>query len=127
MTTTQLNRKSVTELVRENLHVKEAWRPTERDCNIIQMILDDKKPTDEDEIEETLNEFIRIDSKTDRLLINGYMVSDGDAYFANEADAVEYLNANGFECTTFNEAYEASERGELDDTFMTDWYEPKYS
>lgn len=127
MTTTQFTTKSVTTLIRENLHVSDDWQATDADVAIVQMVFDDKKPCDEEVIEETLNEFVRIDTKTTRLLINGYMLFDGDAYFANEADAVEYLNANGFACATFNEAYEASERGELDDTYMTDWYEPKYS
>ena len=69
--------------------------------------------------EDVVSELFRVDTKTKRLMQSGFIIFDGEAYFAEEADAVEYLNANGFECTHFA----VSEDGELDETYFTDWCE----
>ena len=122
---------AVTDLIRANVNNGESlpvdWAMNEDDLKIIDMIFDDKQPANTDDEAEVLQEFVRLDSKTHRVMIAGMMIFGGEAYFVDTDDAVEYLNANGVECDTFGEAYELSEAGEIDETFYTEWYEPSYS
>lgn len=126
-----LDKIAIEALVRNSVNNSEElpdnWEMNEEDVKLVGVIFSEKAPKTDAEKEELLSDFVRIDSKTHRLMIAGMMIFGGAAYFVDVEDAVEYLNANGVECKDFCEAYELSERGEIEDTFYTEWYEPSYS
>lgn len=107
--------------------IPDDWKMNDSDVTLLESIFTQKKPANDSDKAQLISDFTRIDSKTHRLMIAGFMIYDGVAYFADEADAVAFLNANGTKCDSFDEAYNLSEEGVIDDTFYTDWYEPFYS
>lgn len=64
--------------------------------------------------EKIIEACFRVDSKTSRLICQGYIVFDGKVIFESSDDALEYLNANGFNCTDFIEAHNAGEEGVIE-------------
>lgn len=101
-----------------------AWAMHDDDLSIVTNVLRARRATTSEKAENAIGEFMRIDSKTKRVITEGFLIWGGVAYFKEEVDAVEYLNTNGFACTAFNEAYEAAEAGEMDECFHTDWFDP---
>lgn len=53
----------------------------------------------------------KVDSKTNRLISYGFVIFDSEAIFELKADALEYLNKNGFDCTEFMQAFLAGQDG----------------
>ena len=72
--------------------------------------------------DEVVDECYRIDTNSKRPMTAGFLIWGGVAYFVDEAEAVTYLNDNGFACSAFSEAYEASEAGEMDECYYTEWH-----
>lgn len=128
---TTLNKSAIEEMTRNVVNnageLPDDWSMTDEDMKLVELIFGEKKPKTDEEKEEMLSDYIRIDSKTHRFMIAGFMVFGGSAYFIEVEDAVEYLNAEGVECEDFDTAYELSEKGEIDETFYTEWYEASYS
>lgn len=56
----------------------------------------------------------RVDTKTRRLISQGFVVFDNKAVFLSESDALDYLRANGFDCKNFNVAHNAGEAGTIE-------------
>ena len=109
----------------KNIHgeCNESWTIEDSEVALVADILNARQAYSFDDAEDVIIAHFRIDHNTRRILIKGYCVWDGAAYFAEEADAVAYLNKNGFACTSFSEAFEAAEKGEMTDCYKTDWYE----
>ena len=61
---------------------------------------------------------IRICSHCNKIMICGYIISGGDAYYCSDDCLNEHMTKKEFE--------EAYGNGDTD-TYYTDWYEPKYS
>ena len=122
--------KSLYEAAFKNTHdgCDESWTLEDSEVDLISEIMEARAvdATDSEALGDAVSEYLRVDTKTKRILIKGHVVWDGEAYFAEEADAVAYLNENGFACTSFNEAFEAAENGEMSDCYETDWYEHGY-
>lgn len=55
----------------------------------------------------------KVDTATNRLISEGYVVFNREAIFERKEDAIRYLNQNGFKCTHFIEAFQAWQRGEI--------------
>ena len=68
---------------------------------------------------DVMGEFFRLDTKTKRLIQDGFVVNCGEAYFYEEADAVEYLNKSGLDCTSFA----VTEDGYFHEDLFTYWCE----
>ena len=119
--------KALLEDMFKNVHGSDCddkWVLHDEDLTAVTNILTARRATTAEKAEDAIGEFFRIDSKTKRVITEGFFIWGGEAYFKEEADAVEYLNANGFECTTFEEAYNAAEAGKMDECFHTDWFDP---
>ena len=64
----------------------------------------------------------RVDHKTHRLIQEGFMCLEDSALFADENDAVAYINeVTGENFKDFSDAAEAAEMGEIGDCYETDW------
>ena len=122
-TTTKTTKEEVKAVFHKVFQLQDDWMPTDDDMALVHKIFDAEGATTTQDRIKVVDEFMRIDSKTLRTIIEGFLIFGCTAYFAKEKDAVEYLNANGVECTDFNSAYEMSERGEIDDTYFTEWYD----
>ena len=107
--------------------LEDDWMPTDEDMVLLQKVFDAKGAVGWHEQTNVVDNFFRVDSKTFRPMTEGHIIFDGVAHFIKEEDAVEYLNANGVTCESFTEAYEMAQRGEIDDTYFTEWYEHGYS
>lgn len=59
--------------------------------------------TDDDAIKNFVQEVFRYDSKTHRIMSEGYEIGNAREFFINEEDAVEWLNNHRIPCTTFDE------------------------
>lgn len=69
--------------------------------------------------EQFIEEHVRIDSKTGQVITEGYVINDGDRYFENRADAIEYLITEEFYTGTDNDiAEEAFSDGTM---YWTEW------
>lgn len=68
-------------------------------------------------IEEFLDEFFRVDSKTGKYISSGYVINDGEAYFAEEEDAQEYIQKHFGDNATLDELYESG------NIYWTEWLE----
>ena len=107
----------------------ESWSLEDTEVDLVAKVMNAREVdanASETALEDAIGEYFRIDTKTKRILIKGHVVWEGEAYFADEADAVAYLNENGFACTSFHEAFEAAENGDMADCYETDWYEHGY-
>lgn len=115
-------------LVRDNVSngsdLPSDWVANEADLEIINMIFHDKKPANKDDEAKTLEEFVRLDSKTHRIITSGLVIFCGEAYFDDMDNAVEYLNAKSGDCTPLNEADRLAEEQSIYEDFYTVWYEP---
>lgn len=87
------------------------YEPNEADIKMVSHIM----VTENKSLEETVDEYIRLDSKTNRLMHKGWLVFD-TYYFANDEDALAFLKDNGI--NSFDEI-------SCDDeyTYYTDWWE----
>ena len=120
-------KESIKAIFHDIFYLADDWMPTDEDMALLQKVFDAKDATTTHAQINVVDEYFRVDSKTYRVMTEGYIVFDGTAYFIKEDDAVEYLNANGVKCDTFTEAYEMAQRGEIDDCYFTEWYEHGYS
>lgn len=68
-------------------------------------------------MEEFLDEFFRVDSKTGKYISSGYVINDGEAYFAKEEDAQEYIQKHFGDNATLDELYESG------NIYWTEWLE----
>lgn len=68
-------------------------------------------------MEEFLDEFFRVDSKTGKCISSGYVINDGEAYFAKEEDAQEYIQKHFGDNATLDELYESG------NIYWTEWLE----
>ena len=68
-------------------------------------------------MEEFLDEFFRMDSKTGKYMSSGYVINDGEVYFAKEEDAKEYIQKHFGEDVTLDELYESG------NIYWTEWLE----
>lgn len=68
-------------------------------------------------MEEFLDEFFRVDSKTGKYISSGYVINDGEAYFAKEEDAKEYIQKHFGDNATLDELYESG------NIYWTEWLE----
>ena len=72
-------------------------------------------------LHDLMNEGYRLSYKSGRIMDEGYIINDGDAHAIDEAEAVEILNAMGFEGASYNEI-DANEGGKLDEQcYWTAW------
>lgn len=71
-----------------------------------------------------IKDYFKIDDKTKRVMTDGFLVWGGVACFIEEADALAYLNADGYACSSYEEAYDA---GYLDEREFDKWYKAGYS
>lgn len=72
--------------------------------------------------EKIISDRWRMDYKTHRMIREGYLCLEGDALFACEKDAVDFVSQRtGESYKDFNEVYEASERGDIGESYFTDW------
>ena len=71
-------------------------------------------------LEVVVDEF-KIDDNTFRILTEGYVLFNGAAHFESEDDAVEWLNANGCDCSDWSEARELSEAEKIDYCYWIEW------
>ncbi len=69
---------------------------------------------------EALDECTRIDSKTNRIITQGHVIADGARYYADEADALAEVQADGYK--DLDDAY-GEEGGDTNDcyAYWTDW------
>lgn len=103
-----------------------AWVLHEDDVSKVLEVMTARKAKTFADVLKAVSDYFRIDNKSKRIMTQGFLIWGGVAYFIEEADAVAYLNDNGFACTTFHEAYEASEAGQMDECYFTEWYEAGY-
>ena len=68
-------------------------------------------------MEDFLDEFFRIDSKTGKYISEGYIINDGEAYFYNEEDAEEYVKKHFGDEITLDDLYESG------NIYWTEWLE----
>lgn len=74
-------------------------------------------------LEVVVDEF-KIDDYTFRILTEGYVLFNGAAHFASEDDAVEWLNANGCDCSDWAEVLELSEAEKIEYCYWIEWSLP---
>lgn len=97
------------------------WQITNEEyTTVLEVFLNKGVAVEEDAIEKAVSKYFRVDSKSNRIMTEGFYVMNGKAYFINEEDALEYLNNNGFPCTKFSDAHNAGEWGEIGETYWND-------
>ena len=114
---------------------RKAETPIERAVRLVVEVYPNAHPTDDLEaelIEDTLSKYqgrgavmnddyskaiikqcFKVDTATNRLISEGYVIFNREAIFERKEDAIRYLNQNGFKCTNFIEAFKAWQRGEI--------------
>lgn len=107
LTREQLQEYADTVKIRNTEHIPDDWAITDEEADEIQWVLTSlgvNAYTSEEDICLIIGECFRLDTKTHRIMTAGYVADDDLAWFIEEEDAVEWLNANGVPCKTFEEA-----------------------
>lgn len=72
--------------------------------------------------EQPPRKWARVDSKTGKGMNEGYVVNDGDAYFENEADLIEYLrNQSDDKGEGLSDEFILNESFDADEYYYTEW------
>lgn len=119
--------------LRDTSTLPEDWVATADDINKLERVLTEvanrqRLLMGDSDIQNIVAECFRCDTKTHKLITEGFMIC-GKAYFADEADAVEWFNANGIDCATFDEGALAAEKQQwqqADWTYWNQWYSREY-
>lgn len=107
LTREQLQEYAETVKIRNTEHIPDDWAITDEEADEIQWVLTSlgvNAYTSEEDICLIIGECFRLDTKTHRIMTAGYLIDDDLAWFIEEQDAIEWLNANGVPCKTFEEA-----------------------
>ncbi len=109
---------NVQEIVIRELFADSNWTVTDEDLVLIK-----KYYKGGVKLKNLISDCFRLDSKTQRLIVEGWIIFDGDAYFFNEDDAVAYLNNLGFKGDNMQQIYAGSDGKYLDsdETYWTEW------
>lgn len=108
--------------ITDNFDVDARWKATDADVATLNAAFNALGGENEIEPDE-LAEHIRIDTKTQRIIHKGFILFDGESYFANEMDAVTAYNAKmGTDYTDFETIYQ-KHGGDSDknDCYFTTW------
>lgn len=83
------------------------WAITDEDSDDIIAVLTElgvNAHTSSEDIGRIIGECFRMDSKTHRVMTAGFVIGDDEAWFIEEQDAIDYLNANGVACDNIEQA-----------------------
>ena len=107
---TTLTKEALKSEIINNFNVNN-YEATDTDIKMVAHIM----AVEDKSLEETVYEYIRIDSKTNRLMHKGWIVFD-TYYFASDDDALDFLqdnDINSFDEISCDDEY----------TYYTDWWE----
>lgn len=133
MTTLNFDKALATQLIINHFGLSEEWKLTDSDIEILNFCMKRAGVNNNTDIttihsfESMLDDNLRVDSKSNLLIVSGYVLFDGVEYYADEKDAIEaYNKAMGTQHTSFATIY--AERGgdgedtESSDCYYTEWY-----
>lgn len=126
LTRPQLQDLASTITIRHSKPMPNDWVINDADADKILFVLNflgANAYTSEEDLNLIMGECFRLDSKTHRVITEGYVIGDDLAWFLEEADAVEWLNANGVKCSTFKEAQKKRlpKKSPIKSLYMAGW------